>query len=104
MLCRDRSDLDICRFRSRRGSTQLPAILIWPLAMFVIGLTADLLHYIVAAFSWGVLHRVKERQGVGEDEEFGAPVWINYFPVALFWGKVGASLGGYCLLLIAILL
>lgn len=80
----------------------LPAELIWPLTFFILGLAFDLLHYLIAAASWGIFHRVKEKQHIGEDTDFGAPAYINYAPLTFFWGKAIATLVGYGQLLSAI--
>ena len=86
-------------FKGDNGSHSLPETLFYPLGCFVLGLALDLCHYIVAASSWGIYQRYKEKAGIGEDEEFGAPRYINWTPNIFFWFKVVATLIGYGALL-----
>ena len=90
-------------FAVKEGSSSyhLPPELLWPLGFFVFGLALDLLHYGVAAASWGIIHRLKESSGVGEEADIRTPAKINYVPVTFFWAKVCATLIGYVLLLSA---
>ncbi len=81
------------------GALSLPDIMLYPLSCFVVGLAFDLCHYIVASASWGLYHRIKEKSGIGDKKDFGAPRYINWAPLAFFWLKVAATLVGYVLLL-----
>ncbi|MEZ5919099.1 MAG: hypothetical protein R3D66_04055 [Alphaproteobacteria bacterium] len=73
--------------------------LMFPLGFFVLGLALDLMHYIAASAIWGMFHRIKEKSGVGEKKDFGAPRWINWFPCICFWGKALSTIIGYVILL-----
>lgn len=81
------------------GSYTLPSSLMFPLGFFVLGLALDLLHYIVASATWGTFHRLREKSGIGENTDFGAPWYINFTPNILFWFKVFSTLIGYGALL-----
>ena len=69
------------------GQYSIPSDLLWPLFLFVICLSLDLLHYASSAAIWGVYNRFKESR-VGESEEFRAPPSLNWIGLILFWGKV----------------
>lgn len=69
-----------------------------PLVLFVIALAFDLLHYAVATFSWGILHRWYERFGSADTDDVAVPRWINWTPIAMFWGKVTATISAYLIL------
>ena len=72
-------------------TAKLPQALIFPALVLVISLSLDATHYAVASASWGIYHRLKEhRDGVGPEDDFKAPRWINWASLALFWGKVAA--------------
>ena len=66
---------------------------------FVLGLAFDLLHYFFASASWGIFHRLKERNGATENTEIEAPAWINWMPGLFFWLKVILTVVGYWFLL-----
>ena len=85
------------------GTVRLPDVFYVPLGMFVLCLAFDLAHYVVASASWGVFHRVKERCGVSEEDDFLAPKYINWAPLFLYWGKVLVNFAGFILLLRALL-
>ena len=70
-----------------------------PLFYFALGLALDLAHYMVSTFSWGVFHRIMERRGGGQDDEFLAPRWINWLALVFFWVKVFCTVVGYVFLL-----
>jgi len=82
------------------GVTKVPADLLLPLMLIVLGLALDLLQYTVATVVWGVFHRMKERSGVSEDADFTAPPKINWPAIALFWLKVTSIAIAYVLLLL----
>jgi hypothetical protein len=51
-------------------------------------LASDLLHYVVATAVWGGYSRKKDKEGVGEEDEFVAPVWLNWPAISFFVLKV----------------
>ena len=81
------------------GGHSLPVNLPLPLWCFVLGLSFDLVHYIIASASWGIFHRHMERTGLSEDSDFQAPSWINWAPIVFFVLKVLSTLVGYGTLL-----
>ena len=84
------------------GEHLLKKDLVLPLTFFALGLALDLLHYIVASASWGIFHRIKEKSGTDEEEDFGAPCWLNWTPCIFFWGKAISTVIGYTILLLII--
>jgi len=81
------------------GNFQFDVKFLLPLTCFVLGLTFDLLHYIFSSASWGIFHRLKEKNISEEDTDFLAPLWINWIPLLFFWLKVSATLFGFGALL-----
>ena len=81
------------------GVPKIPAQLLAPLVLIVLGLAFDLLQYAVATGIWGVFQRIKERSGVGEDMEFKAPRQLNWPALTFFWLKVVSIAAAYYLLL-----
>lgn len=82
------------------GGVTISSQLLLPLGCFVLGLTFDLLQYTVQSVSWGVFHRSKENSGISEEDEIGAPAWINWAPDWLMCLKVLFTLLGYIALLV----
>ena len=77
----------------------VPDDLLLPTILFVVALALDLLHYLVAALTWGGFHLWKERAGTTNEDEFKAPRCVNWVP-NLFWaGKFAAVIVGYFLLI-----
>lgn len=81
------------------GVPKIPAQLLAPLLLIVVGLAFDLLQYATATGIWGVFQRKKERAGVSEDDEFLAPPRLNWPALAFFWLKVASIAIAYYLLL-----
>jgi hypothetical protein len=81
------------------GVPTLPAPLLKPLGLIILGLTFDFLQYAVATVIWGAFNRHKERGKLGEEAEFVAPRQFNWPALAFFWLKVVAITAAYCLLL-----
>lgn len=81
------------------GDYSVPDALITPLAFFVLGLSLDLIHYLIATISWSSFHRIKEKESIGEEADFDAPSWINWTPLIFFYGKVISNFAGYGLLM-----
>lgn len=81
--------------QNSNGEFLLPSNLYCPLAFFVCGLALDLLQYMVATASWGIFHRLKEKSGVGENQDFTASPKINWAPIILLWAKSIATISGY---------
>jgi hypothetical protein len=77
----------------------IPSLLFWPISLIVSALSADLLQYMWGALAFGVLGRAKERHGVGRDQEFVAPRWINWPATLLFWVKLVLVVVAYALIL-----
>ena len=67
-----------------------------PLVLFVACLAAHLIQYIAATASWGIYHRIKERQPHVDDRtEFLAPQWLNWPGNTFFVLKVLLVVVGY---------
>lgn len=85
-------------FRPNNGM-QLPRTLLWAATFAVVALALDFLHSLYGTAAWGVLHRRKEREGVGDDVQFKAPRQINWPTNSLFGAKVLALAVCYVFLL-----
>ncbi len=70
-----------------KAGTGIPTDLVFPTGLIVSSLAVDLLQYLYAALVWGVYHRIKERLGTREDEEFLVTPKINWPTNTLFWLK-----------------
>lgn len=81
------------------GRYVVPSELFLPGTLIVLGLALDFLHYIVATAIWGIYNRIKEKQHVGEDEDFKAPPIFNWPALIFFWAKVAAIAAAYFFLL-----
>lgn len=87
-------------FRSTtNGSANLPKELFPPAFFLVLSLGFDLLQYTLGALFWGAFARIQELCGVGPDEEFRAPRFLNWGSVGAFWCKLIAIAVAYWLLL-----
>jgi hypothetical protein len=65
-------------------------------ALFIfLALFLDLLQYLLGTFTWFLYFRKKERAGTAPDQEFLAPVWINWPTWSLFCLKAAAMLVAY---------
>lgn len=87
-------------FKVGQGNGGIPfaPCLLWSMGLFVVSLGLDLLHYIYATLAWGLFHRLKEKQHLLEDHDFGAPCQINWPTIVFFWTKIAVSLAGYVIL------
>lgn len=81
------------------NSMQLPRTLLWAATLAIVALALDFLHSLYGTTAWGVLHRRKEREGVGDDVQFKAPRQINWPTNSLFGAKVVALAVCYMFLL-----
>jgi hypothetical protein len=78
----------------------LSTLLVWAGGLFVASLFFDFLHYLAGTITWGWFHRSKELAGVSQEEDFQAPLWINWTTTTLFVLKVSCTGLGYVLLLL----
>ncbi|MCX5636486.1 MAG: hypothetical protein NTX52_02175 [Planctomycetota bacterium] len=83
-----------------REKTIIPSSLRWASILLVGGLSCDFLHYLVGTVVWGVYHRYKEKR-TSQNEEFLAPIWINYPANLCFFLKQIAIAIAYILLIIS---
>jgi len=77
----------IFRFESE-SVISLPRILLLPTILLAIGLSLDLLQYLAGSVIWGLYNRIKEKSGIGDEDEFEAPREINWATLFLFWLKI----------------
>jgi hypothetical protein len=82
------------------------ALLIWPLAAFLVALAFDLAQYAYQSILFRIYSRNCElkiakakKAGRAVPEEFEYSIYWNYFPEECLWGKAGAAVAGYALLL-----
>jgi len=90
----------IFSIESDSGAHSLDKSFMFPLFLLAASLALDLLQYAVASASWAIFCRNKEKEGIGEEQEFpGAPKEINWTPVLCLWLKTFCTLIGYVALL-----
>lgn len=83
-------------FRPEHGSFyDLPTWLYLPGLLFVLALFGDLLQTSYKAAAWGFFARYMEREGVGEEDELDAPLWMNWPALLFFWSKQVLLVAGY---------
>lgn len=82
----------------KSGGVKLPANLLWPAGLIILALVLDLVQYTYASAAWGTFNRMVEKH-YRDDQEFGAPTWINWPTLICFWAKIAAVIAAYCLLL-----
>ena len=84
-------------FKTDSGGRQIvPDELFLPGLLLVIGLSLDLLHYVVKSEIWYRVTRSKEKAGI---TEFTVPEWVNYPGDILYWVKITATIVAYVLLI-----
>ena len=87
-------------FRTGGAATaEVPRGLLPPLLSFAASLALDLLHNLAGTAVWGVFCRLKERQGIGPEDELDAPAWVNWGTNLLFYAKITSVAGGYLVLI-----
>lgn len=86
-------------FRNENLGKVIPASLVSPGLLIVVGLACDLLQYVWATAVWGGYQQLLERRGTPESEELDAPGWFNWPTLAFFWGKLVAIVVAYGLLI-----
>jgi len=82
-----------------KGTPKIPESLFIPLGLIVFGLALDFLQYAIATGIWGIFHRRKELENVGEEAEFLAPRQFNWPSNSLFVAKVLSIGAAYFFLL-----
>lgn len=84
-------------FRTDSGGRQIvPDELFLPGLLLVLGLSFDLLQYVIRSEVW---YRVTRRKEKADIIEFVVPEWINYPGDILYWMKVVSTIIAYFLLL-----
>lgn len=84
-------------FRTDSGGRQIvPDELFLPGLLLVLGLSFDLLQYVVKSEIWYRVTRKNEKAGI---IEFVVPEWTNYPGDILYWMKVVSTIIAYFLLL-----
>jgi hypothetical protein len=79
------------------GGIPFSPFLLWSLAFHVLGLALDILQYAYASAAWGIFHRRREKSGITQQDQFGAPAKINVPTIVFFWGKAVATVTTYTL-------
>ena len=88
----------ILAFGQEIADQRLPRSLLYPAIFIVVALFLDFAQYAVATATWGIYARLKEKNGVDEDQEFEAPAAINWAGLVFFWLKTGFLVLAYALL------
>jgi len=87
-------------FRIESGDDiSIPRTLLLPTILLVFGLGFDLLQYVAGSIIWGSYGRIKEKSGIGVEEEFEAPRQINWITNTLFGLKIVTIICAYVLIL-----
>jgi hypothetical protein len=73
-------------------------------ALFIFcALSLDLLQYLVSTAMWHFFFRLKERNHTSPDEEFEAPIWMNWPTWTLFWLKAASMVIAYAFFILPFL-
>jgi hypothetical protein len=84
-------------FKTDSGGRQIvPNELFLPGLLLVLGLSLDLLHYVIKSEMWYRITRKNEKADIAE---FTVPEWINYPGDILYWIKIAATIIAYVLLI-----
>ena len=87
-------------FRIEQGTEiGIPQDLIPATILLLLTLGADLLHYLAGSVIWSIYHRLKERSGTAENEEFTAPPLLNWPSLFFYYAKIASLASAYALLL-----
>ena len=70
------------------GSPSIPPELLMPGFLVVAALALDMTHYVVAALTWRLFYRSKEKAGVGENIEIEHSDLLELPILVLFVGKI----------------
>ncbi len=81
------------------GQQLVPAELVPPATLIVVALIFDLLHYISGTAVWGIYNRMQEKARITQEQEFLAPLKINWPTNFFFWGKTVIMVVAYFQLL-----
>jgi len=71
--------------------------------LIFVALLFDLMHYLAGTALWFGYFRHKERTEIGLEDEFLAPVWLNWPTWILFSLKVACTILAYCWFIIPFL-
>ena len=87
-------------FRTGQSTeTTFPKDLLFPLILFATVLALDFFQYVAQALSWGIFSRWHEKTGAKDEQTLTAPQWMNWVPLAMFWGKIIIVTVAYLLLI-----
>ena len=67
--------------------------------LVVLGLSMDLLQYVVRSAIWGIYNRRKERREIDQNAELELHVALNWPALFFFWGKITCVIAAYAFLL-----
>ncbi len=91
----------VFRESTEDGSIAISDALVRVVVCAVVALALDFAQFVWKSIAWGIMARRIETNTAKTDREHGDyPVWINYGPNILFWGKTAAL--AICYLLLAI--
>ena len=79
----------------------IPPDLRWAGVLLVVSLALDFFQYVAGTIVWGVYQRIKEKQVASENEEFGAPGWINLPENVFLYLKLTATGIAYVMIVVA---
>jgi hypothetical protein len=82
-----------------QGIPKIPEALSLPLTLIVLGLSFDLLQYVLATTIWGIFQRKKELSGIDEETAFLAPEQFNWPAITCFVLKTVSVMVAYGYLL-----
>jgi hypothetical protein len=81
------------------GGIRWSTDLMFPLAMFTLSLTSDLLQYVWGTIAWSIFFSNAEAKGKGLDDLVSPSARINTVTLIFFVAKIAAVLAGYFTLL-----
>lgn len=92
-------------FKSNESAPLIPEDLKFPVLLFAITISLDLLQYVIKTITWWIFTRIEENRifnsGKNDttDEIVKAKSWFNYIPDTLFILKTISLLLGYFILI-----
>lgn len=78
----------IFKIQDHYGGYDIPAALYLPVILVLSAMALDFAQYLYASVAWGIFFRRKEKQGVTEDQELDASIYLNLPSSVFFYGKV----------------
>ena len=81
--------------KDQAGALTVPRELVFPGLFIVLALAFDLLQYCVAAVTWRIFYRRKEKLYVSENDELEHSIYLEWPIYFIFWAKIICVFAAY---------